>query len=665
MEKYKTEQIKAGKQRGETAVFSKTSALGKGKFITMGKIKEIFKKMNIVEGLMVSFFGGWALFGITNALSKQIDNQMFSAEFGIGLFLIEFIVCFGILFFLYMVKDSIARILMFLFIFVFFLQCAYTGYSVDWGNRGYEISSYNNIGMVFLDVILGAFVVIAFLYVKEDIYNLFKIFRLSRKKMYIMIGCLGLIMILFAMFMSYFQYKIFSCSTFDFGIYAQMYEYMRQTGVECTTLERNILVNHLNIHFSPVYYLGLPLYMLVPSPITVQLIEAIMIALPLLPILLLCRRYKLSNWMTAAVALLYAFYPVTLGEHIFYVHENCFLIFFLLMLIWAIENDKYITTVIFVILTFSVKEEACFYILVLGLYFLVSKRKKVPGLLMMAASLIYFVVLSKVLFGYGLFNTRFSNLFYDFDNNSLTQMLYMILSNPAYTISQITNNGSEAIADKLEYMMLMILPVFCVLFSVKKNYSRYILFLPFVLFNILPSYLWMHNIYYQYNFGTLAFFVYVIIMNMGEMESKKRKTAISVSLICSMIMFCGAVLPLTISYYSMYQKYEDIYDKTEELLDMIPEDASVIASGVFTPHLSKNLELYDYFIKEEETGEYMFGVSDYTDLPITDYIVVRAEDYENETVVNLLNRENYNLLVELENMFRIYQREDISIPQYQ
>lgn len=628
----------------------------------MGKIIEALKKINLVEGLMVSFFGGWALLGITNALWKEIDNQLYSAGFGIGLFIVEFIICFGILFFLYMVKESIAKVLMFLFIFVFFLGCAYTGYSIYWGYRGYETTTYNNLGLAFLTVILSAFTVMAFLYVKEDIYSLFKIFRLSRKKVYIIVGGMGLLMILFATFMSYFEYKVFACGTFDFGIYAQMYEYMRQTGVEYTTLERNVLVNHLIIHFSPVYYLGLPLYILFPFPITVQLIEAIMIALPLVPILLLCRQYKLSNWITVAVALLYAFYPVTLGEHIFYIHENCFLIFFLLMAIWAIEKNKYVAIVIFTILTFSVKEEACFYILVLGLYFLVSKRKKVPGLVMIVASLVYFVILSKVLFGYGLFNTRFANLFYDFDNNSLVQMLYMILSNPAYTISQITSNGSESMPDKLEYILFMILPVACVLFSTKKNYSRYILFLPFVLFNILPEYIYMHNIYFQYNFGTLAFFIYVIIMNMSDMDQNKRKTAVSVSIICSMIMFCGAVLPLTTSYYSTYREYEDVYDKTEELLDMIPEDASVIASSVFVPHLSKNLELYDYFIKVEENGEYMFGVSDYSDLPITDYIIVRAEDYEDERVVNLLGREDYSMFVELENMFRIYQRNDIAIP---
>lgn len=628
----------------------------------MGKIIEALKKINLVEGLMVSFFGGWALLGITNALWKEIDNQLYSAGFGIGLFIVEFIICFGILFFLYMVKESIAKVLMFLFIFVFFLGCAYAGYSIDWGNRGYQVQAdlltISNINGAFLTVVLCALTVLAFYYVKEDIYSIFKFIRLSKKKTYIMFGILMLLVILFSMFFSSFFYKSFACDTWDFGIYAQMYEYMRKTGVMYTTVERDILVNHLNIHFSPVYYLGLPLYFLIPSPYTVQCIEAIMIALPLLAILLLCRHYKLSNWITAAVALIYVFYPVTIGEHAFFIHENCFLTFFLLMTIWAIEKDKYIVVAIFTILTFLVKEDSCFYIFVLGLYFLISKRKKVPGLILAGTSVAYFIVLSKVLLGYGLFNYRFVNLFYDFSNNSLFQVLYMVLSNPAYTISQISSN-TMIIQDKLEYIMLMVIPVVCVLFSTKKNYSRYILFIPFILFNCLTLMLFMHNIYYQYNFGTLAFFIYVIIMNIGDMDEFKRKTAVSVSVICSILMFCGTVLPLTMAYYDRYQKNKEIYIKAEEILDMIPESASVISSGDFIPHLSKNLEMYDFGIKREESGEYMFGVTDYTDLPKTDYLVVSAQENEIETVNGILESGDYDLVYELENMFEIYQRKDI------
>ena len=76
------------------------------------------------------------------------------------------------------------------------------------------------------------------------------------------------------------------------------------------------------------------------QPVTVQLIQALMVALPVIPILLLCRHYKMSHWMCVAVTVLYALYPATAAGTFYDIHENCFLTFVLLMAIWAVETNR-------------------------------------------------------------------------------------------------------------------------------------------------------------------------------------------------------------------------------------------------------------------------------------------------------------------------------------
>ena len=50
--------------------------------------------------------------------------------------------------------------------------------------------------------------------------------------------------------------------TYDLGIFSQMFHQMRTTGLPTTTLERDGLLSHFDVHVSPIYYLLLPFYFL-------------------------------------------------------------------------------------------------------------------------------------------------------------------------------------------------------------------------------------------------------------------------------------------------------------------------------------------------------------------------------------------------------------------
>ena len=50
------------------------------------------------------------------------------------------------------------------------------------------------------------------------------------------------------------RYKAYAIGTYDFGIFAQMFEYMRQKGTMETTIEKQYLMSHLGRHFSLIFY---------------------------------------------------------------------------------------------------------------------------------------------------------------------------------------------------------------------------------------------------------------------------------------------------------------------------------------------------------------------------------------------------------------------------
>lgn len=561
---------------------------------------EIMKKLrcnqnHIIQGLFVSLAGGWCLSAFLRGASNNFSILSNEGTSELALVLSLFLGCTVAFFCLYCFKENIAKVVMFFAVYLFIIATAYNAYNVPW-----ESFSYNKIGGVCFLAVLCALVVLTFMYVKEDIFELLGLVKIGNRTTVVIVTILGVALFAFVGAVTVLRYRTYSSSTFDFGIFAQMYEYMRQKGTMETTLERNYLLSHFGVHFSPIYYLGLPIYFIFPSPVTVQLLQALMLALPMLPIVLLCRHFEFSNRMTIGLALLYMLYPAVSAGSFYDIHENCFLIFGILMTVWAAEKKRNIMLILFVLFTFLVKEDAAFYIFVLGVFFLLSGKDRKRGLILSVISLLYFAIAVSIVqsYGLGVMESRWKNLFID-KEGGLLQIIQTVLTNPAYAVSQMIADTPEGGMHKLQYIMLMLIPLAGVLFATGKKYSRYILFVPFILYNLITVYEYMHDITFQYNFGVSALFIYVIMMNVSDMEHEKARTLMCISVLCAAIMFLGSVYPKLGDYRTRYQSNKTAYAEMDKALSTIPKGASVSASGFLTAHLSDHLKLWDQGHLEE------------------------------------------------------------------
>jgi uncharacterized membrane protein len=96
--------------------------------------------------------------------------------------------------------------------------------------------------------------VLAFLYIKDEVIQMFGYMKLNRKISNILFAIIGISLFIFISMITILRYKSYGNSTFDFGIFAQMYEYMKQTGKMTTTVERNTLLSHFGVH-SHLYFI--------------------------------------------------------------------------------------------------------------------------------------------------------------------------------------------------------------------------------------------------------------------------------------------------------------------------------------------------------------------------------------------------------------------------
>lgn len=392
------------------------------------------------------------------------------------------------------------------------------------------------------------------------------------------------------------KYLDYITPCYDFGIFSQMFYYMKETGQMLTTCERDVLLNHFAVHFSPIYYLLLPAYLLIPSPATLLVGQAVIVASGILPLVLICRHYKLSNIAAVVFSLCYALYPAFWGGSLFYLHENCFLAPLILWLVYFLEKEKAAPALISALLTLAVKEDAAVYVAVIALYFLLAGKKRVTPAVILCLSVAYFVTVTTLMSHLGegvMADSRYGD--YIYDEGGLFTVIKAVIQNPVYVFYQVFKE------DKLLFLLQMLMPV-CFLPLAVKRPVKLILFIPFVLVNLMTGYSLQYNVGFQYAFGSGSLLLYLAVSNYAELGLKRGKALICAAL-ASVIIFAGGYLSST-QYAHFYKNHGPEREIIAEAMALIPEDASVISSAFFAANLSERDELY-HIEYTDETADYV------------------------------------------------------------
>lgn len=381
--------------------------------------------------------------------------------------------------------------------------------------------------------------------------------------------------------------------TFDFGIFAQMFHYMKTTGIPFTTVERDGLLSHFAVHMSPIYYLMLPFYCIVPRPETLQVLQAAVLASSVIPLWKLGKHYGLHPGLRTALCALLLLYPALAGGTSYDVHENCFLTPLILWLLYGIDRKNIPLTAVFALLTLLVKEDAAVYVAIIGLYLLLRSvlHKEKWGILagsaVLAGAIAYFLAVTHYLAtqGDGVMNYRYSNFMYD-GSDSLFTVIKAVLLCPMKAVFECVDT------EKLAFIGLTLLPLLC-LPLLTRRYERLVLVIPYVLINLMSDYTYQHSILFQYTFGSTACLLYLTLVNLADLRDRTRYAATALAVCIAAGCFWANIVPLMRSSISAASDYRQYYDEQIEFLETIPDDASVTATTFYTTYLSDHDILYD------------------------------------------------------------------------
>ena len=413
------------------------------------------------------------------------------------------------------------------------------------------------------------------------------------------------------------RYLTFTSPNFDFGLFVNMYHNMTETGLPIISSERDVLLSHFVVHLSPIYYLLLPFYAIFPSPLTLQIGQAVLVISGIIPAVLLARHLKLSERSQLLVAVIYAFYPATAMGCFYDFHENCFLLPLLLWLFYFFEREKYIPMYVFAALTLLVKEDAAVYVIFFALYIIVSRKKYLHGTILALGAAVYFVgalVFLNETAAYwaefyaadtpkpsiaGPMVNRFDNLIHDSEDGLLGAIM-TALKNPGYLIEQLFSTQKATLDSwfierspwaKVVYLLQMLLPVGFIPFCTRKS-SRWLLTAP-ILLNVLTTYKYQYSINFQYHFGITAFLMYAMILNLPDLQPVPRRRLLAFGAAACCCMYIFTVMPKYHTYASLWESNKADYQRIEAILDTLPEDASLCVPSAYLAHVADRREVYE------------------------------------------------------------------------
>lgn len=206
--------------------------------------------------------------------------------------------------------------------------------------------------------------------------------------------------------LSYRHYSLYD--SYDQGIFNQIFwnnlhgrwfESSLSSGLSADVTHQGAIplvsYRHLGQHFNPIFLLWLPLYALFPSPMTLSVIQVVLVAAAGLALYVLARQ-SLSPLLSLAIVVSFYGANAVVGPTIGNFHDYNPLPLLLFSLFLAIEKRWWGVFWAMALLVLSVREDAGVTLLSVAVYLVLRRRQWTLGLALFAIATAYILLLTNV-----------------------------------------------------------------------------------------------------------------------------------------------------------------------------------------------------------------------------------------------------------------------------
>ncbi len=391
------------------------------------------------------------------------------------------------------------------------------------------------------------------------------------------------------------RHILFQSNAFDLGIFDQAV-YLISQGKEpiSTFMGYHILGDHA----AWIWYPLALLYKIYPSVYWLFFLQAISLALGVLPTWLLSRKAGLPSNQSLAVALVYLLYPVVFNVNLFDFHPEVMALPALLAAVWFAREAKIIWFSISVIFILGCKAVLSLTVAGMGVWLIFFEKRRFCGSLALGAGVAWFFISSQVIIPQFSGKEAASVGRYSYLGNSVLEIAQNLILKPGIVLQQLFS------VENLFYLVLLLLPVIWGL-----SFSRLtplVAAIPCIALNLLAAHLPQKDLVHQYSVPALPFILIAVISTLaagGGWFKQPRKIVL-----WSLIAFFA--LAKYGYFWSNYASSLDNWQATREAVNQVKTKGSVLTTAEISTHLTHrklidfakadappaNLTKYDYVL---------------------------------------------------------------------
>lgn len=424
------------------------------------------------------------------------------------------------------------------------------------------------------------------------------------------------------------------------------------------------------IHFEPILFIISLLYLVIPNPKTLQVLQVLVVASGAFPAFWLARLRLRNNWAGVPIAGLYLLYPAQQWATIFDFHAVTLTAALLLFVLYFMYTRRTVLLFVFVVLAMACKEEIPVVLAMYGIWSMIFQRRWRTGLAITLLGLIWtgvglYIVHIFSPVGHTLLAPRYGAL-----GSTPFQVVKTVLRHPGTILRQYVLQHDHLfyirtlfaptgyLAVLAPWVWVLMLPTLALnLFSSSPNmYSGLFQYdaemvpvLIFATIEALVLLLWIvQELFARWRPQVIRANVQQMMPRRGANISVRRIQSVTHSGLLALLLVFILVSVVRADYERgtmpfskdfIWPSPSSLHNQIgQSIIDMIPADASVSAQSNLIPHISERKYIYQ-FPYQDESADYVF-------LDVTSDIVPfgNSYDYINEAKSVLLHG-HYGIVV--------------------
>jgi len=398
------------------------------------------------------------------------------------------------------------------------------------------------------------------------------------------------------------KYFSFGYDDFDLAVHAQVMWNLAFNGSGMSSiLGLHFLGNHA--HF--VSFLILPLYRILPHPLTLLWLQTLALGAAAIPLFFIARSVLGRVW-SVWVVLLYVLYPGLAFTNLYEFHPTVFATFFLSCVLWMYHQKRFGLFALFLVLAMSCQENVALAAFGIGVYALFQRRPWRWSLFPLAFGVLYFLWTVRVLMPS--YNKDVINflLLYKGLGETPGAILHTLFLDPAKVFKIVVT------AQKGHYITSLFLPV---AFMPLLHPVSLVVVLPFLFQHLVSTRPSDTQIFFHYTAEMVPLIFYSCIFGLGRLikgwnRDILRWPFVGFLLIVAMV-FSFMIGPHTETMGDLMGGMRSTpRDRIKKaMLLRLPRDAGVVATFEFLPHLAGRRDLFSFH--HVYTGFYTLSDKEY------------------------------------------------------